>query len=279
MKFIFLLLTFVKAIFLMSHDAATGYINTNRFTNVVYNWVITQKGNLTDQLNCGARAFDLRPTLDNNDLYFNHGPIEIKTPFKTAINDVISWHNKHQNETILLYISHCNGESCIKETIKQLNDLGIKSDCHIKPYAISGFINCIDENYDQTTTCYNGLKNCWSDDIQYKHLLTSLDSYASKTYNNLWLLQAHWQYTKSSIESGIVHLSSIIKDELNSQLNKKILSEIKNQRWKNISIIQLDNICDGGSDIYNYINKPLHYQPIHYQSLIPRKYFLYNIKS
>ena len=234
----------------MSHDAATGYINTNIVSDVVYNWVITQKGNFTDQLNCGARALDIRPKFDTklSQLYFNHGPIEIKTPFMIAINDVIEWHAEHK-ETIILYISHCDGNGCIDETIKQLSSLKILVDSTIHLGSISVFINSIEENFDESTTCYDGLSSCWANDKQYNKLLSSLDNYASKSYSGLWMLQAHWQYTTSSVASGVVHLSSILKDESKSQLNYRILTEFKNGRWPNLSIIELDNICGVGSSL------------------------------
>lgn len=47
-------------------------------SDIVFDWTKTQHGTFTDQLNCGARAFDLRLTKANDDiLIFHHGGIEV----------------------------------------------------------------------------------------------------------------------------------------------------------------------------------------------------------
>jgi hypothetical protein len=46
-----------------SHDASTGYLpnpSSNPITEIVYRWTRTQDTNFTQQLQCGARHFDLR---------------------------------------------------------------------------------------------------------------------------------------------------------------------------------------------------------------------------
>ena len=55
---------------LMSHDAATGYLQRD---HVVADWAITQSIDLVGQLDCGARSFDYRPYYTNGELFAHHG--------------------------------------------------------------------------------------------------------------------------------------------------------------------------------------------------------------
>jgi hypothetical protein len=46
---------------LMAHDAASGALEGSAVPDIVRLWAQTQRGNLSVQLGCGARALDLRP--------------------------------------------------------------------------------------------------------------------------------------------------------------------------------------------------------------------------
>ena len=66
-----------KTKFLMSHDSGTGYLNT---FSVIEDWAKTQRGNFTQQLDCGARAFDVRVITIQDQAMMHHGIVKIKTP-------------------------------------------------------------------------------------------------------------------------------------------------------------------------------------------------------
>lgn len=70
--------------FLQTHDAGTGYLVDDN--NVVLHWTKTQPGDFKTQLECGARSFDLRPTLVSGTLYMHHGPIAVFKPLAEALN-------------------------------------------------------------------------------------------------------------------------------------------------------------------------------------------------
>jgi hypothetical protein len=56
----------------LSHDAGTGYLPTE--DNIVYNYGKNQNGGLIEQLDCGARALDIRPfRTDAGELKMHHG--------------------------------------------------------------------------------------------------------------------------------------------------------------------------------------------------------------
>jgi hypothetical protein len=58
--------------FLLAHDSATGYVGND----VERNQIKAQETNFVGQLNCGARALDLRLGFQNSGgpLKFHHGP-------------------------------------------------------------------------------------------------------------------------------------------------------------------------------------------------------------
>ncbi len=91
--------------FVTSHDAGTGYLQGSDILTLLAK---TQTVGLSGQLDCGVRAFDLRPTiLANGSVIMSHGPVLIPTLLSTAIQDVVMWAARNPSELILIYISHC----------------------------------------------------------------------------------------------------------------------------------------------------------------------------
>ena len=142
---------------LMTHDTATGYLGED---DVYYNprtpqeklvaWAKTQIGNLTAQLNCGARAFDMRPYLKGDgELVARHGAVVIpKANFNGMLTEIKDWAHDHENELIVAEIFGCNGDvevygenttvdACFNQTVKELEDVGIpyiRETCEAKTY-------------------------------------------------------------------------------------------------------------------------------------------------
>jgi hypothetical protein len=121
-------LSLSRASFLMSHDAATGYIQqpnhppssttttSNGSGGVVATWSWfyskNQIGSLYQQLNDGARALDLRPKLlSNGTVIFHHGSINIPISFDVAIGHVVDWCRDNPDELVLILSSHFDYQS------------------------------------------------------------------------------------------------------------------------------------------------------------------------
>lgn len=88
----------------MSHDAATGYLPSNRGASGAVNlYAKNQVGTAYDQLQDGARALDLRPKLlQNGTVVLHHGAIPIPVTLSTLVKDVLRWSAEHPDELILL---------------------------------------------------------------------------------------------------------------------------------------------------------------------------------
>jgi hypothetical protein len=108
-----------EASFLLSHDAATGYMTRSmrsksglarRYTQTQ---VTGSRTSFYDQLDDGARALDLRPLLlQNGTIVFQHGIIRIdNVDIYTAMEHVLQWCHDNPSELVLLLPSHFAYES------------------------------------------------------------------------------------------------------------------------------------------------------------------------
>lgn len=148
--------------FIMTHDAATGYLDEG----LVENWAKTQSSTMnvttssspppsglsspafTYQLLNGARSFDARPYLDTSSssstssqvstdgmlpsnkeqLVFHHGSVVVHKPLEEAFQEIFKFASKPENrdELILLYINKCDGGSeCWSRTYEVMNKYNI----------------------------------------------------------------------------------------------------------------------------------------------------------
>jgi hypothetical protein len=100
-----------EASFLMSHDAATGYLTSKRGVSGISGatnlYAKNQRGSVYDQLNNGARALDVRPRLlQNGTVLLHHGAIGISVTLKTLVLDAIRWCNENPDELVLIFHSN-----------------------------------------------------------------------------------------------------------------------------------------------------------------------------
>jgi hypothetical protein len=97
-----------EASFLMSHDAATGYLKASQGISGAINlYAKNQIGSVYDQLNDGARALDIRPKLlANGTVICHHGTINIPVTLETLVQDAMRWCNDNPEELVL--IDHLN---------------------------------------------------------------------------------------------------------------------------------------------------------------------------
>ena len=104
-----------QASFLMSHNAATGYLPVispkKPIVQALATYTKNQVGTIYDQLNSGARALDLRPKLlMNNTIVFHHGSVQIPVTLETVLSDVIRWCSENTDELVLLLPSNLQYE-------------------------------------------------------------------------------------------------------------------------------------------------------------------------
>eukprot|EP00439_Symbiodinium_sp_Y106_P062407 s432_g9.t1 len=114
---------------LTTHDAATGYMQNPLDPRVT--WGQTQpasKHAFTDQLNCGARAFDMRPHVtDKGNVVFHHGDVEIMQDAETALAEIVQWAQQHPalEDFVLIYNWDCTGANCSTKVAGLLAKYGL----------------------------------------------------------------------------------------------------------------------------------------------------------
>ena len=79
---------------------------------------------------------------------------------------------------------------------------------------------------------------------------TTAISYPHQNPGYLWMVQTHWQSTAGSITLGTLHRSSILIDEEKSHVNEWVAESINSKLFEQINIVEVDNVCDHGMDIY-----------------------------
>ena len=276
--------------FILSHDSATGEIDTSRdgiIKDIVDAYSITQSKGLIDQLNCGARGFDYRPyLLSNSSIIAHHGSTKVNKLMSESITELKNWIQNQNNkeEMIILYLSHFDGDSdenaesaAESATEKLLQNENIKyiTDCNLlksisvmdmyklgqlnsNSGSIVGIINCINENYVSSINCYDWDYTCYghNSDIPWNQLKNYTFNSTNTYHNeNLYMTQVHWQSDATSVTLGNLHLSSVIEDEQKSGVNNWLLEQISKKTLKHINILELDNVCNYGYDIYNALKK------------------------
>ncbi|KAF4662968.1 hypothetical protein FOZ61_002045 [Perkinsus olseni] len=261
---------------LMSHDSGTGYIST---TDAFWEMTKSQEGNFTAQLNCGVRAFDLRPLCNAKGLYMHHGIISIDHSLKDALTEVVTWANSHPREFILLVNSHyspktndCKGK--VWQTMATLNlmpSIGSDGSCdRLKGLTISQAMKmstlkagghvfvvegegvCLDANWNSSLTCYRENGDCREGSPGSGYINKELFLYINETASrkpktNLTTIQAHWQYDSTSVEKMLKAGSNILNDTKLSGINKKLIGIIPQLEY--INLLEVDNACLYGVEL------------------------------
>mmetsp|Transcript_29050 Transcript_29050/g.37494 ORF Transcript_29050/g.37494 Transcript_29050/m.37494 type:complete len:362 (-) Transcript_29050:84-1169(-) len=315
---------------IMSHDAGSGYLQTFRgIKELVLKWTMTQSAGFTEQLECGARAFDARPAVNGDgELVWHHGDIVVNYSFVSSMNEVIEWCGANQDELVLMDIVDCNGDGCNEAVTTALEDLAIPSittcdwfnnaslsDAREAATLSNGgqllalIGGCTQMNYEPSIACsgYNKTKNnndnellscfdtskdlfekktlseqieqctkeeneellkkdaknvyrCYDDDItnefpinrMFEYLDNTSASYDSsfKHTGQLWQMQSLWEETDASVALGTLARSSLLEDEVRSSLNNKLTSAVEAGRWSDISLLEVNNVCDGGPALF-----------------------------
>lgn len=200
---------------IMSHDAATSYYSpwTCTLVRLKANLLMTQTpGTLTSQLNCGARALDLRPYSVGSKLISHHGPAKIYVNYIDMLKEVIQWASRNPNELVVVYGSHCAGAKCSKMfrdavssaeipliKCQDIANLTLGSAHKRGRLPIGGSIlavwGCTVENFDPKITCYPELweNTTLADGINDNHtvkdprfLSSCYGANAQKAFDPLW---------------------------------------------------------------------------------------------
>ena len=101
---------------IMAHDAGTGYGMENFAISFLTQ---TQSGSFAQQLDCGVRAFDVRPfmktkmtpgkstpcSVNKCGLKMHHGEQVTTASLEDALRDVLAWSATHQDEFVLLLLN------------------------------------------------------------------------------------------------------------------------------------------------------------------------------
>ena len=104
---------------IQAHDAGTVYLRpSNLIDDIVYRFTRTQNADsVSELLDCGVRAFDWRPSLQDGVLGFAHGPVFINHSMELAAAEVVSWANNHSAEQedalVVLVVADCNSDACV----------------------------------------------------------------------------------------------------------------------------------------------------------------------
>jgi len=153
-----------QASFLMSHNAATGYLPTlspkKPITQALATYAKNQVGSVYQQLNHGARALDLRPKLlMNGTIIFHHGNfVEIPISYERLLQDVVRWCTENPEELVLLLPSNLQYE------YSAYNDDG------------SAYVSAMQSVYDQFGITYKHCNDIYDYTVADAMEIASLDS-------------------------------------------------------------------------------------------------------
>ncbi|KAF4677387.1 hypothetical protein FOL47_001973 [Perkinsus chesapeaki] len=94
----------------------------------IVRWSKNQVGDLQQQLDCGARAFDLRGACrDDGVVRIHHGIFVINVPLQRALQDLITWAGTHPDELLLVQYQQYlpDTEECRREVGNVSESLGL----------------------------------------------------------------------------------------------------------------------------------------------------------
>jgi hypothetical protein len=266
---------------IMSHDSASGEISEKR-DFIIAKWARTQSVGLVDQLQCGARAFDYRPSSKDGTIYAHHGGVTIRVPMEESLRQVISWANSNPDDLVIFYLSHFYGDDCEKAVADLLtkNHVYAVNDCNAlksltygeakaeaiktglgRKGAVMAIFDCTEENYDSKINCYGKNFVCYdswpknSSSIPFEHLSTHLQSVTSvdptTSYaQHMWMAQAHWQSTAESVSLGTLHESSLVLDVTRSHINQWLETAVSQRAFTHLNFLEVDDVCDNGNNLY-----------------------------
>jgi len=90
-----------------THDSATGE-GWSGFLGELFgpSMGLTQELSIAQQLDCGVRAFDLRPCVQGNELVINHGILQTKANFAETLKQLCQYVTDHPSEFVVVVMRH-----------------------------------------------------------------------------------------------------------------------------------------------------------------------------
>jgi hypothetical protein len=257
----------MKKPFVLSHNAATGYADS------VTPFVKNQNMDFTGQLNCGARALDLRlgyqtsEQQDKRDLKFHHTKyMEDQTVANDIGKDVKAWAKRNPDELVILILSHCKvGGITAKDgdcdepffepfrtlgihvvekaeelkimTVKKAEELAQIKDGG-KILAIYAKEDNVQSNWDENIV-YGGTRGiCFFSckDKAWDRLWAYCNVKLDAAHDMMWQLQAIWQ-------SGIHPEEETKATEINKAVAERILGDKgkeEQDKWNKLNFLLLN---------------------------------------
>jgi len=284
---------------IMAHDSATSYLKPGGpISKEVFAWAKTQPdGGLAKLAQCGARAFDWRPSMKNGVVEMHHGPIDIPYKMSDAMDELVAW-CASSSDLVVLGVTDCAGDHCANATMKLLAGKNISyiTQCdELKGMTVAAakarsalpggghllaIFDCWDMHFNDTIACrgFGGKPDaagpvthpgtttvvksealsysCWNTSTTKQGPLNEMFSYLdrvaaagpNRTSGKLYTAQALWQETTEAIVLGGLAGSSLIDDEVQSQLNALVTARLAS--FTNVNLIEINNVCDGGPALY-----------------------------
>jgi len=96
---------------------------------------------------------------------------------------------------------------------------------------------------------------CWETDSTKSLPLDRMFGYLDRTSQigfrdeHFMQMQALWQESTESVVIGTLRNSSLLTDEANSKLNQQLAAAVRQGRWATVSLLEVNNVCDGGTDL------------------------------
>ena len=102
-----------------THDSATGEGWTGFLGQMVGpSMGLTQELTIAQQLDCGVRAFDLRPCVQDNELVINHGVLQTKAKFPETLKQLCQFVKEHPTEFVIVVMRHeSDGDSNVARRV------------------------------------------------------------------------------------------------------------------------------------------------------------------
>ena len=119
--------------------------------------------------------------------------------------------------------------------------------------------DCVSENYDPSIECYKPFYDpCWHDPdtsawSAFWGYMDKTSAVAPSPSGQLAMLQAHWQEGVEDIATGVLTGKSLLLDESDCKQNARVLQELKNGRFPHVNLLELNNVCDGGDELRQWL--------------------------
>ena len=160
---------------IMVHDAATTYLEGG-ILHQVNDWAKTQAdGGARGELECGARGFDWRPSLQSDGtMKMHHGGVTIDHKMDDSLDEMVAWaatNGTAVEDLVVLGITDCDGSGCVAaaQALLRARNITFVTDCaELKGLtvasafaraklpgggAVLATFDCWEENYDPSVAC------------------------------------------------------------------------------------------------------------------------------